>query len=149
MQKPPRSPSASAIRTTPINGNGTAASIRARVRAKSAPTPPRPSSRPAPISKSHGGCSCPLWDAGKRLEPPSYGPGEPCSRFRKRPLRRGIRHARPRGGAGACASRHGGGKRLPSQGVEYVQRHLRSSLRSDAGSVAGRVAAVTSYRADR
>jgi hypothetical protein len=24
-----------------------------------------------------------LWDAGKRLEPPSYGPGKPCSRFRK------------------------------------------------------------------
>ena len=26
-----------------------------------------------------------LWDAGKRLEPPSYGPGKPCSRFRKCP----------------------------------------------------------------
>jgi hypothetical protein len=24
-----------------------------------------------------------LWDAGKRLEPPSYGPGTPCSRFMK------------------------------------------------------------------
>src|SRR5712671_5995285 len=22
-----------------------------------------------------------LWDAGKRLEPPSYGPGKPCSKF--------------------------------------------------------------------
>jgi hypothetical protein len=26
-----------------------------------------------------------LWDAGKRLEPPSYRPGKPCSRFRKCP----------------------------------------------------------------
>jgi hypothetical protein len=26
-----------------------------------------------------------LWDAGKRLEPPSYGPGKPCSRFMKCP----------------------------------------------------------------
>jgi hypothetical protein len=24
-----------------------------------------------------------LWDAGKRLEPPSYGPGKPAHRFRK------------------------------------------------------------------
>jgi hypothetical protein len=26
-----------------------------------------------------------LWDAGKRLEPPSYGPGKPASRFMKCP----------------------------------------------------------------
>jgi hypothetical protein len=26
-----------------------------------------------------------LWDAGKKLEPPSYGPGKPYSRFRKCP----------------------------------------------------------------
>jgi hypothetical protein len=26
-----------------------------------------------------------LWDAGKKLEPPSYGPSKPCSRFRKCP----------------------------------------------------------------
>ena len=26
-----------------------------------------------------------LWDAGKRLEPPSYGPGKPCSRFMRCP----------------------------------------------------------------
>src|SRR5713101_1863647 len=26
-----------------------------------------------------------LWDAGKRLEPPSYAPGKPCSRFMKCP----------------------------------------------------------------
>jgi hypothetical protein len=26
-----------------------------------------------------------LWDAAKRLEPPSYGPGKPCSRFMKCP----------------------------------------------------------------
>jgi len=26
-----------------------------------------------------------LWDAGKRLEPPSHGPGKPCSRFMKCP----------------------------------------------------------------
>jgi SMP-30/Gluconolactonase/LRE-like region len=26
-----------------------------------------------------------LWDSGKRLEPPSYGPGMPCSRFMKCP----------------------------------------------------------------
>jgi hypothetical protein len=26
-----------------------------------------------------------LWDAGKKLEPPSYGPGKPCSRFRRCP----------------------------------------------------------------
>jgi hypothetical protein len=26
-----------------------------------------------------------LWDAGKRLEPPSYGSGRPCSRFRRCP----------------------------------------------------------------
>jgi hypothetical protein len=26
-----------------------------------------------------------LWDAGKRLEPPSHGPGKPCSRFKKCP----------------------------------------------------------------
>jgi hypothetical protein len=24
-----------------------------------------------------------MWDAGKKLEPPSYGPGKPCSRFRR------------------------------------------------------------------
>jgi hypothetical protein len=24
-----------------------------------------------------------LWDAGKQLEPPSYGPGKPCSHFMK------------------------------------------------------------------
>jgi hypothetical protein len=46
-----------------------------------------------------------LWDAGKRLEPPSYGPGKPCSRYEV-PLRRGVRHARPRGGADARASHH-------------------------------------------
>src|SRR5712664_4937811 len=40
----------------------------------------------------------------KRLEPPSYGPGKPCSGFRS--LRRGIRHARPRGSVGARASHH-------------------------------------------
>jgi hypothetical protein len=26
-----------------------------------------------------------LWDAGKKLEPPSYGPGKPASRFMKCP----------------------------------------------------------------
>jgi hypothetical protein len=26
-----------------------------------------------------------LWNAGKKLEPPSYGPGKPCSRFRRCP----------------------------------------------------------------
>jgi hypothetical protein len=26
-----------------------------------------------------------MWDAGKKLESPSYGPGKPCSRFRKCP----------------------------------------------------------------
>jgi hypothetical protein len=26
-----------------------------------------------------------LWDTGKRLEPPSYGPSKPCSRFMKCP----------------------------------------------------------------
>jgi hypothetical protein len=26
-----------------------------------------------------------LWDAGKRLEPPSHGPGKPCGRFMKCP----------------------------------------------------------------
>jgi hypothetical protein len=26
-----------------------------------------------------------LWDAGKKLEPPNYGPGRPASRFRKCP----------------------------------------------------------------
>jgi hypothetical protein len=26
-----------------------------------------------------------LWDAGKKLEPPNYEPGKPCSRFRKCP----------------------------------------------------------------
>jgi hypothetical protein len=26
-----------------------------------------------------------LWDAGKHLEPPSHGPGKPCSRFRRCP----------------------------------------------------------------
>jgi hypothetical protein len=29
-----------------------------------------------------------LWDAGKRLDPPSYGPGKPCSRFIKCPAAR-------------------------------------------------------------
>jgi hypothetical protein len=28
---------------------------------------------------------CALWDAGRRLEPPSYGPGEPAHRFQKCP----------------------------------------------------------------
>jgi hypothetical protein len=45
-----RLPSASEIHTTPIRGNGTAASIRARIRVNISPTPPRPSTRPAPIS---------------------------------------------------------------------------------------------------
>jgi hypothetical protein len=38
-----------------------------------------------------------LWDAGKKLEPPSYGPGKPCSRFIKCPCAtsRGSIDARP------------------------------------------------------
>jgi hypothetical protein len=27
-----------------------------------------------------------LWDAGKKLDPPGYGPGKPCSRFGKHAL---------------------------------------------------------------
>jgi hypothetical protein len=53
-----RLPSASEIHTTPIRGNGTAASIRARIRVNISPTPPRPSPRPAPISNANGGRSC-------------------------------------------------------------------------------------------
>jgi hypothetical protein len=53
-----RSPSASAIHTTPLRGNGTAAPIRDQSRENISPTPPRPSTRPAPISNANGGCSC-------------------------------------------------------------------------------------------
>jgi hypothetical protein len=44
-----------------------------------------------------------LWYAGKRLEPPSHGPGKPCSRFMKSPCGE-VFEARPRGGAGTRAS---------------------------------------------
>jgi hypothetical protein len=44
--------------------------------------------------------------------------------------------------------RHVGGRRLPV-GCRIRPATLRSSLRSDAGSVAGRAAVVTSYRVDR
>ena len=100
-----RSPSASAIHMTPIRGNGAAASIRDQSRANISPTPPRPSPRPEPISSEHAGvpvethrgrfsgvarserldraeiCAVGCW----RLEPPSYGPGKPSSRFMKCP----------------------------------------------------------------
>jgi hypothetical protein len=71
------------------------------------PTPPRPSRRPAPISngawqvflskrteadfqawrdqRDWTARKYALWDAGKQLEPPSYGPGKPYSRFMKCP----------------------------------------------------------------
>jgi hypothetical protein len=102
-----RLPSASEIRTTPIRGNGIAASIRDQSRANIRPTPPRPLRRPAPISNGAWQVflskrteadfqawrdqrdwterKYALWDTGKRLEPPSYGPGKPCSRFMKCP----------------------------------------------------------------
>jgi hypothetical protein len=38
-----------------------------------------------------------LWDAGKRLEPPSYEPGKPCSRFRKCPCGEIINMQGPEG----------------------------------------------------
>jgi hypothetical protein len=76
------------------------------IRATISPTPPRPSTRPARISSEHVWCSCrsgpkpifrrarerdwterkyALWDAGRRLEAPSHGPGKPAHRFRKCP----------------------------------------------------------------
>jgi len=53
-----RLPSASAIRTIPIRGNGAAVSIQARIQANTSPTPPRPSKKPARISSTHCRCSC-------------------------------------------------------------------------------------------
>ena len=52
-----RSPSASAIRMTPIPGNGAAVFIRARIQANTSPTPLRPSTMPARISNARGRCS--------------------------------------------------------------------------------------------
>ena len=49
-----RSPSASAIRMTPIPGNGAAVFIRARTRANSRAVLRRRSTRPVPISKPRG-----------------------------------------------------------------------------------------------
>jgi hypothetical protein len=90
-----------------IRGSGAAAFIQARIQANINPTPPRPSTRSAPIferawqaflskrteadfqawrdQRDWTARKYALWDAGKRLEPPSYGPGKPCSRFMKCP----------------------------------------------------------------
>ena len=81
--------------------------IRDRSRANNRAAQPPPSTRPAPISSAPGRVflskrteadfqawrdqrdwtarKYAMWDAGKRLEPPSYGPGKPCSRFMKCP----------------------------------------------------------------
>ena len=91
-------------------------------------TPPRPSNRPAPISSARGRCSCrsaprPIFRHGAMRE---IGPngntrsGMPASGWSRqlwsgqaRPsfpdvsVRRGIRHARPRGGVDARAAHHG------------------------------------------
>jgi len=102
-----RLPSASAIRTIPTPGNGAAASIPARIRAKHRSDTAATFDDAAPISSARGRCfyqTAPrpifrhgatreigterkyaLRDAGKRLEPPNYGPGKPCSRFMKCP----------------------------------------------------------------
>jgi hypothetical protein len=88
-----RLPSASGIRTIPINGNGTEASIRDQSRANIRPTPPQVflSKRTEADfqawrdQRDWTARKYALWDAGKRLEPPSYGPGKPCSRFMKCP----------------------------------------------------------------
>jgi hypothetical protein len=58
-----------------------------------------------------------LWIKAKRLEPPAMDRGN-CASVPEVSLRRDIRHARPRGGAGACASHLGGRtrlKRMPSR----------------------------------
>jgi hypothetical protein len=101
-----RLPSASAIRMTPIRGNGTAVSIRALIRASISLTAATFEEARADFERAWlvflskrtdadfqkwrderdwTERKYALWDAGKRLEPPSYGPGKPCSRFMKCP----------------------------------------------------------------
>jgi hypothetical protein len=55
---PGRSPSASAIRTTPRSGSGAAASIRDRTRATIRAAPPPASTRPAPTLRARGRTFC-------------------------------------------------------------------------------------------
>jgi hypothetical protein len=133
VSTPLRSPSASATRTILIGRNGAAASIRDRVGVNISPTPPRPSTKPAPISSTHGRRSCrsaprPIFRRGAireigprgnmRFGTPASGLSRPAMDRASRAvvlggaLRQGIRHARPRGGAGACASHLGGRTRL-------------------------------------
>jgi len=102
-----RLPSVPAILMTPIRGNGTAVSIWARIRDE------HQSDTAATFDEARADFErawqvflsnrtdadfqawreqrdwterkYALWDAGKRLEPPSHGPGKPCSRFMKCP----------------------------------------------------------------
>jgi hypothetical protein len=158
-----RLPSASEICTTPIRGNGIAASIRDQSRANIRPRPPRPSRRPAPISNSAWQVflskrteayfqawrdqrdwtarKYALGDTGKRLEPPAMDRGN-CASVPEVSLRRDIRHARPRGGAGACASHFGGRtclKRKPSRVPSSLRLRVVAS-HHHAPSLSSRVA---------
>jgi hypothetical protein len=49
-----------------------------------------------------------LWDAGKKLEPSSYGPAKPAHRFRKCPCGEVFDMRGPRGSIGALASHYCG-----------------------------------------
>jgi hypothetical protein len=99
-----RLPSGSETRTTPIRGNGTAASIRESINSahpQPSTTPPRADFERAwqvflsnrteadfqawRDERDWTARKYALWNAGKRLEPPSYGPGKPAHRFRKCP----------------------------------------------------------------
>jgi hypothetical protein len=110
VSTPLRSPSASATRTILIGRNGAAASIRDRVGGE------HQSDTAATFDEARADFEhawqaflskrteadfqawrdqrdwtarkYALWDAGKRLEPPSHGPGKPCSRFRWCPAAR-------------------------------------------------------------
>jgi hypothetical protein len=98
---------APATRTTPTHGHGPVASIQGRGRAKSSQAHRRRSMTPARNLPARGrsffanrssadfqawryqrdstAWKYAMWDAGKRFEPPSYGPNKPAHRFRKCP----------------------------------------------------------------
>ena len=88
---------------TKIRGDGIAASIPARTRGNVRAASRLPSTKPAQAwrvflskrtetdfqewrdQRDWTARKYALWDAGKKLEPPSHGPGKPRSRFRKCP----------------------------------------------------------------
>ena len=62
-----------------------------------------------------------LWDAGKRLEPSSRGPGKPCSRFMKCPCGAVF----DLHGADACAPQH---ERAPNARERELTGNKRACL---------------------